>query len=399
MVSTSTRGGSALDAGARSRRRRRARHAHVHQHDVGGRDRQRLERLAAVGRLADDAHVGLGVDHELQPGAHERLVVDEEDADHAGIAARTSKPPSGRGPASSVPPRGSTRSRIPVSPRPRPSLGALPAPSSRDDHGHLVGLPAQQHGRGRAGPGVLEHVGQRLLGDAVDGQAGGGRERARLALLRRARPAARPSRVRATSAGSSPRAGLGLQRRVLGGPSARRISACASRAVAAIVCSAAAAAAPGRSGRRRPARSRPTASARPRRAARGRSARARRRRRARPAARAGRAGRGGGRRASRRARRAATSTSQVSGLLSELKSSKRSGERDRAGERDGEADRGEPARRVGDERVERDQRGDVRGQELVDEQQLERRTRPSRRRTPRRARGGGPRAARSAGPR
>jgi hypothetical protein len=50
-------------------------HADVHQHDVGGGDREPLERLAAVLRFADHGHVGLGVDHHPQTGADERLVV------------------------------------------------------------------------------------------------------------------------------------------------------------------------------------------------------------------------------------------------------------------------------------------------------------------------------------
>ena len=84
VVSTTTRG-----AASPSRSIRRAvvstpsstRHPHVHQDDVGRRDGERLERLASVARLAHDGHVGLGVDHQLQAGADERLVVDEEDPD------------------------------------------------------------------------------------------------------------------------------------------------------------------------------------------------------------------------------------------------------------------------------------------------------------------------------
>jgi hypothetical protein len=43
------------------------RHADVHQRHVGGGDGEALERLAAVLRLADHRHVGLGVDHHPQP--------------------------------------------------------------------------------------------------------------------------------------------------------------------------------------------------------------------------------------------------------------------------------------------------------------------------------------------
>ena len=59
-----------------------ARHAHVHQHDVGA----GLDRLAhgvvAVGRLADDGDVGLGVEEGAEPGPDEGLVVGEQDGDH-----------------------------------------------------------------------------------------------------------------------------------------------------------------------------------------------------------------------------------------------------------------------------------------------------------------------------
>ncbi|MCO5594547.1 hypothetical protein L7F22_048579 [Adiantum nelumboides] len=45
-----------------------------------------------------------------------------------------------------------------------------------DAHGQLVGGPPQVDVGGHAGPGVLDDVGQRLLHDPVDGQAGTGRE-------------------------------------------------------------------------------------------------------------------------------------------------------------------------------------------------------------------------------
>ena len=64
--------------------------------------------LVAVGRLADDLDVGMVLEHEPEAGAHERLVVGDQDADaHAppiGSRAWTRKPPLGRRPTSSVPP-------------------------------------------------------------------------------------------------------------------------------------------------------------------------------------------------------------------------------------------------------------------------------------------------------
>ena len=60
------------------------RHPHVHQHDVAGGDREPLERLGAVARLADHRQVGLAVDEHPEPGAHHLLVVDQEDPDRTG---------------------------------------------------------------------------------------------------------------------------------------------------------------------------------------------------------------------------------------------------------------------------------------------------------------------------
>ena len=43
--------------------------------------RHMLDRLQAVDRLADDLEVVLGVEDHLEPRAHERLVVGDQDAD------------------------------------------------------------------------------------------------------------------------------------------------------------------------------------------------------------------------------------------------------------------------------------------------------------------------------
>ncbi len=67
---------------------------------------QRLDGGQAVAGLADDGHVRLGVEHHLEPGPHQLLVVDQHDPDrHAALAgtgttgsqAVTSNPPPGRG--------------------------------------------------------------------------------------------------------------------------------------------------------------------------------------------------------------------------------------------------------------------------------------------------------------
>jgi hypothetical protein len=111
-------------------------HADVHEHDVGSMALGPVDRLVAVVGLADHLEVVLGVDECPEAGAHEGLIVREQDADHArspsGSRARTRKPPSSRGPASSHPPVAVARSRIPV--RPFPSAiddsPGRPAPSS-----------------------------------------------------------------------------------------------------------------------------------------------------------------------------------------------------------------------------------------------------------------------------
>ena len=228
----------------------------------------------------------LRVDHELQPGAHERLVVDEEDArrgahdgDRAPLRAwsgsqarraRRSRPPDA-GPAPSVPPRSSTRSRMPVSPRPPPSLSPspspspgepVPTPSSRTARRHPRRLPAQHDGGRRPAAGVLEHVGQRLLGDAVQRQAGApARAVAPLALLGELDDRAPPRAcARQAPGGRRPPAAAGAERRRRGRrerrargasrpvPRARSRRSCAARR------SPRADPARRRSGRRRPGR-------------------------------------------------------------------------------------------------------------------------------------------------
>ena len=52
----------------------------------GARLRRELDRLPAVGRLADDLQVVLGVDQRGERGPQQRLVVDDEDAGRHGAA-------------------------------------------------------------------------------------------------------------------------------------------------------------------------------------------------------------------------------------------------------------------------------------------------------------------------
>ena len=107
------------------------RHTDVHEHDVGLQGVSLRDGHLAVLGLAHHLDVVVGVEDHAEAGAHEGLVVDDEDADaHRGRRALTANPPPGRLPAVSSPPRRSTRSRMPTSPWP-PLVRVAPHPSSR----------------------------------------------------------------------------------------------------------------------------------------------------------------------------------------------------------------------------------------------------------------------------
>ena len=84
------------------------RHAHVHQHDVRREPLPFGDRLEPVRGFADDLDVLLRFEDHAEARAHECLVVDDQDAQaHSAVTgsrARSSNPPSGRGPAASSPP-------------------------------------------------------------------------------------------------------------------------------------------------------------------------------------------------------------------------------------------------------------------------------------------------------
>ncbi len=111
-------------------------HPDVHQHDVGDELHGAAEGGLAVVGLAHHLDVRLGVEQRPKARPDQRLVVGEQDPDHAapssGSVARTRKPPSGRGPASSSPPSADARSRMPRIPLPPPVAfgAAAPRPSS-----------------------------------------------------------------------------------------------------------------------------------------------------------------------------------------------------------------------------------------------------------------------------
>ena len=142
-------------------------------------------------RLVPIPGLGYDLDAWFRPQDHpearpdQRLVVGEDDADHAttsyGRTARTRNPAPSTGPTSSSPPATATRSRIPISPWPAPcGTPGEPVPSSQNSY--LKILVAAGHGdtypRARSMP---QHIGQRLLNDAIRGQTYAGRKGAGVA--------------------------------------------------------------------------------------------------------------------------------------------------------------------------------------------------------------------------
>ena len=92
------------------------RHADVHQHDVGPALAAWRRPAAPSLGLADDLDVGLGLEDHPEAGAHQRLVVGDEDPDHPLIvpgppgSARVLLEDDARVRSSSLPTR--TRSRL-----------------------------------------------------------------------------------------------------------------------------------------------------------------------------------------------------------------------------------------------------------------------------------------------
>ena len=104
-----------------------ARHAHVHQDDVGRVRRASATASRAVGRLGDDARCRPRRRGSSGSRADERLVVGDQDADHAGgrvgdAGAHREAAPVARA-RLHLAPESPTRSRMPSSPWPLPSRG------------------------------------------------------------------------------------------------------------------------------------------------------------------------------------------------------------------------------------------------------------------------------------
>ena len=143
----------------------------------------------------------------------------------------------GRGPARSVPPRGSTRSRMPARPRPTPSAEPRPAPSpsSRTTRVTARGSHRSSSEAAAPGPACLSTFVSASWATRYDRHAGRRRDRARVAPLVEADR--QPGLARALDERRDlrrRRAGAAAARspREPRTPSARRISPCASRRAA-----------------------------------------------------------------------------------------------------------------------------------------------------------------------
>src|SRR4029453_5496944 len=84
-------------------------------------------------RLCDGLDVVLGVEDAPQTGAHNRVIVDDENTNHCrGTSATRVVPVPGTASIVILPPTSATRSRMPTRPRPPVALraGSNPLPSS-----------------------------------------------------------------------------------------------------------------------------------------------------------------------------------------------------------------------------------------------------------------------------
>ena len=172
------------------------RHADVHQRHVRGEAARRRDRLLPVPGLGDDLHVGLGLDDHPEAAPDHRLVVGDQDPDHApathsgrpssGRRARTSWPwPPGRRPdpqVAAVEADPLTHADDPVAAG-RGTVGGRGAGPVVADHDlDLARLPPHQHLGAAIGSSVLPNVRQRFLDDPVDRQVEPRRQRRAVAL-------------------------------------------------------------------------------------------------------------------------------------------------------------------------------------------------------------------------
>ena len=167
-------------------------------------------RLVAVGRLADHLDVVLGVEQRAEAGAHERLVVGEQDADHRDRQPRA--PTRNAAARAAARPRASRRAAAARSRMPGEAVAVAgcrcsPRPSSATSHDQLVAGVGRASRCALAGPAWRMHVRDRLLADAVRGAAR--RSRAAAAACPRRRSRCRRPAACASAARSSTRASVG----------------------------------------------------------------------------------------------------------------------------------------------------------------------------------------------
>src|SRR3954469_26014625 len=109
---------------------------------------ERAQHLGAVGGLADHLDTTRAKEHQPDPGADQRIVVDQQHADHGGhgSVAVNRKPPPAAAPCSSVPPASDKRSASPIRPVPAPTCSPerLPPPLMTWTRISSPGAPASE---------------------------------------------------------------------------------------------------------------------------------------------------------------------------------------------------------------------------------------------------------------
>ena len=223
-----------------------------------GRPRARApcHRLAPVGGLADDREVGLGVEHHAQAAQDDRVVVGEQDPRRqrcghggpsgSGTSRRTSVPPVGSDEIVRRAPMCSARSCMPAMPAPAGSRSGGQAAAVVAHDQAQAAVDVAQGDEHLRGAGVAHHVGQALLGDAVDHELDLRAHGARRARARARRAGSRGPPPRCTaSAGRSAGRGRRAPRGAARGRCGARRRGCGARPRG-----------PRRAGRRRPRRPR-----------------------------------------------------------------------------------------------------------------------------------------------
>ncbi len=158
------------------------RHADIHQHDVGVLTSHEGDSFRPIGSFPDNLDIGIGTEEHREATADEGLVVGDRHPDHDDSS-------------------GQLRNDLAAAARPwtrlqratehrdllaHPDQAVAPVRRPPVDAASVVGDPraaAQSVGSPRrrrlAWPGVLEHVGQRLLDDAIRGEVDAGGTRGR----------------------------------------------------------------------------------------------------------------------------------------------------------------------------------------------------------------------------